>query len=156
MGSVLLWLKFQRPNIFGGSVVVRGPQSIFTVWENEGWIRKNTQATRLCFSDSRCFGEMKNQKIKKIYGGPKKLSSFKNAGKLAFSQPSFNAATSLCTKKFIISKLQSLKFRIKVILYKSSKKWGRREQLELKVSYFLLKIMENSGLKISLKKYPFS
>ena len=40
----------------------------------------------------------KIKKLKKIYGGPKKLSSFQNAGKLAFSQPSFNAATSLCTK----------------------------------------------------------
>ena len=53
-----------------------------TVQENEGWIRKNAQATRLCFSESRYFGETKNQKIKKIYGGPKKWSSFKNAGKL--------------------------------------------------------------------------
>ena len=76
-----------------------------TVWEYEGWIRKNAQTKRLCFSESRCSGEMKNQKIKKIYGDPKKLSSFKNAGKLAFSQLNFSAATSLCTKKFIKLKL---------------------------------------------------
>ena len=60
---------------------------------------------RLSFSESRCFGVMKNQKIKKIYGDPKKLSHFKNAGKPAFSQPNFNAATSLHRKKFIKSKL---------------------------------------------------
>ena len=42
---------------------------------------------------------MKNQKIKKIYGDPKKLSCFNFAGKPAFGQPNFNAATSLCTKK---------------------------------------------------------
>ena len=76
-----------------------------TVWENEDWIRKNAQAKILCFSESRYYGVMKNQKIKKIYGDPKKLSSFENARKLAFSQPKFNAATSLSTKKFIKSKL---------------------------------------------------
>ena len=54
---------------------------------------KNAQTVRLSFSESRCFGVMKNQKIKKIYGDPKKLSRFKNAGKPAFSQPKFNAAT---------------------------------------------------------------
>ena len=59
----------------------------------------------LYFSESRCFGVMKNQKIKKIYGDPKKLSSFKNAGKLAFSLLNLSVATSLCTKKFIKSKL---------------------------------------------------
>ena len=56
---------------------------------------------RLRFSESRCFGEMKNKKIKKIYGDPKKLLRFKNAGKPAFSQANFNAATSLHRKKFI-------------------------------------------------------
>ena len=44
-------------------------------------------------------------KNQKIYGGPTELLSFKNAGKLAFSQPNFNAATSHCTKKLIKSKL---------------------------------------------------
>ena len=89
---------------------------------------------RLCFSESRCFGVMKNQKIKKIYGGPTKLLSFKNAGKLAFSQPNFNAATSHCTKKFMKSKLQSLEFRIKVVLFKNSVKCSRREQFKFKAS----------------------
>ena len=60
---------------------------------------------RLSFSESRCFGVMKNQKIKKIYGDPKKLSRFKNAGKPTLSQPNFNAATSLHRKMFIKSKL---------------------------------------------------
>ena len=60
---------------------------------------------RLSFSESRCFGVLKNQKIKKIHGDPKKLSLFKNAGKPAFSQPNFNAATSLHRKKFIKAKL---------------------------------------------------
>ena len=58
-------------------------------------------------------------KNQKIYGDPKKLSSFKNAGKPAFSPPNFNAATSLCRKKFIKSRLQSLTFRVKVILFKN-------------------------------------
>ena len=48
---------------------------------------------------------MKNKKIEIIYGDPKKLSSFKKAGKLASIQPNFSAATSLCTKKFIKPKL---------------------------------------------------
>ena len=61
-------------------------------------------------------------KNQKIYGDPKKLSSFKNARKLAFSKLNFNAATSLCTKKFIKQKLYYIKFRIKVILCKNSEK----------------------------------
>ena len=60
---------------------------------------------RLCFYECRCFGVMKNQKMKKFYGNPKKLLSFKNSGKLSFSQLDFNAATKLCTKKFIKQKL---------------------------------------------------
>ena len=76
-----------------------------TVGEIESWIRKNAQAKWLCFSENRCFGVMKNKKIEIIYGDPKKLSSFKKAGKLASIQPNFSAATSLCTKKFIKPKL---------------------------------------------------
>ena len=64
---------------------------------------------------------MQNQKMKKIYGDPKTLSSFKNARILAFSQPKFNAATSLSRKKVIKLKLEPLKFRTKVILYKNVK-----------------------------------
>ena len=73
-------------------------------------------------------------KNQKIYRDPKKLSSFKNAGKPAFSPPNFNAATSLCRKKFIKSRLQSLTFRVKVILFKNPVKWDKREQTEFKVN----------------------
>ena len=62
---------------------------------------------------------MKNKKIEKIYGDPKKLSIVKKAGKAASSQPNFSAATSLWTKYFIKSKLQPLKFRIKVVQWNS-------------------------------------
>ena len=55
--------------LYPGTPVTRS----YKDWENEGWIRKNTQTTRLWFSDSRCFGVMKNQKIKRTYGGAKKL-----------------------------------------------------------------------------------
>ena len=48
---------------------------------------------------------MKNKKIEKIYGDPKKLSSFKKAGKAASIQSNFSAATSLLRKKFIKPKL---------------------------------------------------
>ena len=48
---------------------------------------------------------MKNKKIEIIYGDPKKLSSFKKAGKAASIQPNFSAATSLLRKKFIKSML---------------------------------------------------
>ena len=65
---------------------------------------------------------MKNQKIEIIYRDPKKLLSFKKVGKAASIQSNFSAATSLWRKKFIKSKLLSLKFRIKVILYKNGVK----------------------------------
>ena len=81
------------------------PHSSLTAGENEGWIRKNAQAKRLCFSENRCFGVMKNKKIEIIYGDPKKLSSFKKAGKAASIQSNFSAATSLLRKKFIKPKL---------------------------------------------------
>ena len=45
------------------------------------------------------------KKIEIIYGDPKKLSSFKKAGKADLFQPNFSAATSLLRKKFIKSKL---------------------------------------------------
>ena len=48
---------------------------------------------------------MKNQKIEIIYGDPKKLSSFKKAGKAASIQSNFSAATSLLRKMFMKSKL---------------------------------------------------
>ena len=48
---------------------------------------------------------MKNKKTEIIYGDPKKLSSFKKAGKAASIQPNFSAATSLVRKKFIKSNL---------------------------------------------------
>ena len=80
-----------------------------------GLNQKKCSSNGKVFSESRCFGAMKNQKIKKFYGDPKTLSSFKNAGKLAFSQLNFSAATSLCTKVYK-TKMESLKFRTKVIL----------------------------------------
>ena len=48
---------------------------------------------------------MKNIKIRIIYGDPKKLSSFKKAGKAASIQPNFSVATSHLRKKFIKPKL---------------------------------------------------
>ena len=48
---------------------------------------------------------MKNIKIRIIYGDPKKLSSFKKAGKVASIQSNFSAATSLLRKKFIKPKM---------------------------------------------------
>ena len=65
---------------------------------------------------------MKNKKIEIICGDPKKLSSTKKAGKAASIQPNFSAATSLLRKKFIKLKLYHLKFKIKLILYKSAGK----------------------------------
>ena len=44
------------------------------------------------FYEKRCLGEMKNQKNEKIYGDPKKLSSFKKVGKVASIQSNFSAA----------------------------------------------------------------
>ena len=85
-------------------------------------MRKKVQTKGLCFSESRCFGVMKNQKIKKIYRDPKKLLRFKNEGKPAFIETNFNAATSHFRTKFIKSKLKPLKFRRKVVLYKNSVK----------------------------------
>ena len=78
---------------------------LLTVGEIESWIRKKAQAKRLCFSENRYFGVMKNKKIEIIYGDPKKLSSVKKAGKAASIQPNFSAATSLLRKKFIKLKL---------------------------------------------------
>ena len=100
----------------------------------------------MCFSDSRCFGEMKNQKIKKIYGGPKKLSSFKNAGKLAFSQPSFNAATSLCTKKFIKPKWKPLKFKIKSYFIQKCCKVRQRRAIEAEKQPNFLNLSFKKGI----------
>ena len=48
---------------------------------------------------------MKTKKIEIIYGDPKKLSSFRKAGKAASILPNFSAATSLLRKKFIKLKL---------------------------------------------------
>ena len=48
---------------------------------------------------------MKNKKIEKIYGDPKKLSSFEKAGKEASIQQYFSAASSHLRKKFIKPKL---------------------------------------------------
>ena len=59
---------------------------------------KNAQAKRLCFLEDKGFEVMKN---KKIYGDPKKLSSFKNEGKLASRQPNFKGTTSLFRKEVI-------------------------------------------------------
>ena len=104
---------------------------------------------------------MKNKKIEIIYGDPKKLSSFEKAGKLASIQTNFSAATSLCTKKFIKPKLQPLKFRIKVILYKSAGKCSRGEQSKLKTAkykfefqkgYFLIEIFGHKFNMIYSKK----
>ena len=53
-----------------------------------------------------------------IYGDPKKLSSFKKAGKLASIQP--NSYAVFAQKK--VYKTKVLKFRIKVLLYKSAVK----------------------------------
>ena len=77
---------------------------------------------------------------KKIYGDPKKLSSFKKTGKPASIQPNIKAATSLFRKQVLKTKVvvQPLKFRIIVILYKSAVKSGRREQSKLKIGNFLL------------------
>ena len=83
---------------------------------------KKVQTKGLCFSESRCFGVMKNQKVKKIHRDPKKLWRFKNEGKPAIIDPNFNAATSHFRTKFIKSKLKLLKFRRKVVLYKNSVK----------------------------------
>ena len=66
---------------------------------------KNAQAKRLCYSENRFFGVMKNKKIEIFYGDPKILSSFKKAGKVSSIQPNTKAATSLSRKKFIKSKL---------------------------------------------------
>ena len=52
---------------------------------------------------------MKNKKIEIIYGDPKKLSSFKKAGKAASIQPNFSAATSLLRKKVYKIKVVALK-----------------------------------------------
>ena len=86
------------------------------------------QAKRISFSEKRCLGEMKNSKIEIIYGDPKMLLSFKKAGNLASNQPNFKAATSICSKKFITSKLEPIKFWIKVILCKDTVELDRREQ----------------------------
>ena len=72
-------------------------------------MRKKVQTKGLCFSESRCFGVMKNQKIKKIYRDPKKLSYFKNEGKPAFIEPNFNAATSHFRKKVYKIKVEAAK-----------------------------------------------
>ena len=52
-----------------------------TAWENEDLMRKKARTKWLYFSENRCFGVMKNQKI---YRDPKKLSDFENGGKSAF------------------------------------------------------------------------
>ena len=85
-------------------------------------MRKKVQTKGLCFSESSCFGVMKNQKIKKINRDPKKLWRFKNEGKPAFFDPNFSAATSHLRTKIIKSKLNPLKFKRKVVLYKNSVK----------------------------------
>ena len=66
-------------------------------WENESWIIK--KAKRLCFSEIRCFGVMKNEKIEIIYGYPQNLSGFKKPGKAASIKPYFRAATKPFEKK---------------------------------------------------------
>ena len=71
--------------------------------------KKKAQAQILCFSENRCFGVMKNKKIEKIYGDPKKLSSFEKPGKAASVQPNISATTSLWRKK---------NYKIKVIALK--------------------------------------
>ena len=76
---------------------------------------------RLCFSESRCFGVMKNQ------------ASKMQENLLSVNQILMQLQV-IAQKKFMKSKLQSLEFRIKVILCTNSVKCSRREQLKFKVS----------------------
>ena len=76
--------------------------------------------------------------MEKIYGDPKKLLSFIKAGNLASIQLNLKGATSLHRKKLMKPKLEPLKLKINIILYKNAKKHGRIVQSKLNVGYFLL------------------
>ena len=70
---------------------------------------------------------MKNEQIKMFYGDPKKLSSIKNAGELACSQPNLNAASSLCRKKFKKPKFLGLKIKMRSYFIQKCRKTEAEE-----------------------------
>ena len=75
---------------------------------------------------------MKNEQIKMFYGDPKKLSSIKNAGELACSQPNLNAAKSLCRKKFKKPKFLGLKIKMRSYLFKNAVKLRQKRAMEFR------------------------
>ena len=81
--------------------IAPSPALAITVWENEDWIRKNAQAPRLCFSDSRCFRVMKNQKnllrSKKSYRALKMQENWLSVNQILMQQQ-VSSANSLKSK----------------------------------------------------------
>ena len=93
--------------------------------------------------------------MKIFYGDPKKLSSIKNAGELACSQPNLNAAKSLCRKKFKKPKFLGLKIKMRSYLFKNAVKLRQKRAIKAQSQlHFTKSLVKFRSKNIIEKNYP--